>query len=308
MIAPMSLATRCPTCHTVFRVERDRLTATEGWVRCGHCQGAFNANACVLTDPPVSAPAPFSATATVVVRPPASADLARAAATPDRSGTRTATTRPMPRQPSSLETHRVAATAEGLARPPKAASRKRWQAFDDFRNTVQVLPEFLRRSDRAARWRSPWVRLIVVVTLLILAALAALQVTLLYRDTLVSRWPALREPLRTLCEPLGCQVRFVRNIDALVLDSSGLVRIADSAQFRLTLVLRNRDARALLLPAIDLALTDEQGAVISRRVLLASDLGVHRADIAGAGELMLQAVLDATGLSVAGYTVGIFYP
>lgn len=39
----MSLATRCPTCGTVFRVVHDQLLVSEGWVRCGRCAGVFNA-------------------------------------------------------------------------------------------------------------------------------------------------------------------------------------------------------------------------------------------------------------------------
>ena len=39
----MSLATRCPVCGTTFRVVQDQLKVSEGWVRCGRCDEAFNA-------------------------------------------------------------------------------------------------------------------------------------------------------------------------------------------------------------------------------------------------------------------------
>src|SRR5664279_4666769 len=39
----MSLATRCTSCGTVFRVVQDQLKVSEGWVRCGHCNEVFNA-------------------------------------------------------------------------------------------------------------------------------------------------------------------------------------------------------------------------------------------------------------------------
>ena len=39
----MSLATRCPACGTVFRVVRDQLKVSDGWVRCGRCSEVFNA-------------------------------------------------------------------------------------------------------------------------------------------------------------------------------------------------------------------------------------------------------------------------
>ncbi len=39
----MSLATRCTSCATVFRVVQDQLKVSEGWVRCGRCGEVFNA-------------------------------------------------------------------------------------------------------------------------------------------------------------------------------------------------------------------------------------------------------------------------
>lgn len=39
----MNLATRCPSCGTVFRVVPDQLRVSEGWVRCGRCNGVFDA-------------------------------------------------------------------------------------------------------------------------------------------------------------------------------------------------------------------------------------------------------------------------
>ena len=39
----MSLAARCPSCGTVFRVVQDQLRVSEGWVRCGRCSEVFNA-------------------------------------------------------------------------------------------------------------------------------------------------------------------------------------------------------------------------------------------------------------------------
>jgi predicted Zn finger-like uncharacterized protein len=39
----MSLATRCTSCGTAFRVVQDQLQVSEGWVRCGRCSEVFNA-------------------------------------------------------------------------------------------------------------------------------------------------------------------------------------------------------------------------------------------------------------------------
>jgi predicted Zn finger-like uncharacterized protein len=39
----MSLATRCPACGTTFKVVRDQLRISDGWVRCGRCSEVFDA-------------------------------------------------------------------------------------------------------------------------------------------------------------------------------------------------------------------------------------------------------------------------
>jgi predicted Zn finger-like uncharacterized protein len=48
----MLLATRCPHCETVFRLQEAQLALRGGLVRCGHCQSVFNASE-NLVDPPV---------------------------------------------------------------------------------------------------------------------------------------------------------------------------------------------------------------------------------------------------------------
>lgn len=86
----MSLATRCPSCSTVFRVVQDQLRVSEGWVRCGRCGEAFNALEAMVTWPPPQAPAaPVIAPETAAAAEPdpatdesAKTDVAAIAATP----------------------------------------------------------------------------------------------------------------------------------------------------------------------------------------------------------------------------------
>ncbi|MDB5827691.1 MAG: hypothetical protein JWQ73_1911, partial [Variovorax sp.] len=40
----MSLVTRCPSCATTFKVVRDQLRISDGWVRCGRCSHVFDAS------------------------------------------------------------------------------------------------------------------------------------------------------------------------------------------------------------------------------------------------------------------------
>ncbi|RQZ38149.1 DUF3426 domain-containing protein [Burkholderia sp. Bp9090] len=47
----MLLATRCPHCETVFRLQQEQLALHDGLVRCGHCQQVFNASQSLVPDP-----------------------------------------------------------------------------------------------------------------------------------------------------------------------------------------------------------------------------------------------------------------
>lgn len=53
----MSLVTRCPACATTFKVVRDQLRISDGWVRCGRCSEVFDATV-DLHEAPDAAPAP----------------------------------------------------------------------------------------------------------------------------------------------------------------------------------------------------------------------------------------------------------
>ena len=107
---------------------------------------------------------------------------------------------------------------------------------------------------------------------------------------------------------LGCRIEAPRRIHSLSVDSSGLVRLPDSALYRLSLVLQNKAPTTVRMPAIDLALTDRQGQTVVRRVLTVAELGHPAEQLPAGGELALQATLDLGGLRVAGYTVELFYP
>ena len=76
----MRLVTRCPACATTFKVVRDQLRISDGWVRCGRCSEVFDATldlqetdeeGAPISPPPASAPA----AAPVSGRPPAQENL-----------------------------------------------------------------------------------------------------------------------------------------------------------------------------------------------------------------------------------------
>lgn len=182
-------------------------------------------------------------------------------------------------------------------------------------------PAFVRQADRAARWRSPGRRAVLLGGAGALGLLLALQAALLWRDLLAAHVPPLEPALQLLCRPLACQVLPLRRIERLSLESTNLGRLdppaadpdasaaaSDVPRYRLSLLLRNRADTALMLPALDLSLTDARGRLVARRVLAPADLGLSQDSLGAGQELPLQALLAIAGLRVEGYTVELFYP
>jgi len=167
---------------------------------------------------------------------------------------------------------------------------------------------FVQQAERKERWQRPWVRVAMALAALALSALLATQLLVAQRDAVVAQWPGMRSLMQALCGPLDCRIEPLRRIDQLGVDSSGLTRIDDGPVYRLVLVLHNRGDTALLMPSIDLSLSDAGGALVARRVLTASDLGTPRTTIGAGQELPLQALLMSADRPLAGYTIEIFYP
>jgi predicted Zn finger-like uncharacterized protein len=208
--------------------------------------------------------------------------------------------------PSGTGTSALAAGTREIAQPAAAA------AAVAATSAGQPLPSFVRRADSAARWQRPRVRTaLAAVCLLGLLTLLA-QAAHSYRDLVAARWPAMQPLLAQACGALGCSVQAPRLIDALVVDSSGLLRVELSSVYELSVTLRNREGLAVAVPALDLSLTDTQGRLVARRVLLAEELGSPQTSLAAGAELVLQATLltsqAAAGQAVAGYTIDLFYP
>jgi predicted Zn finger-like uncharacterized protein len=167
---------------------------------------------------------------------------------------------------------------------------------------------FVQQADKAERWRRPWVRAAMVASTLVLALLLGAQLVVARRDSVVAHWPESRSWVQSLCAPFGCRIEPLRRIDQLSVDSSGLTRIDDGPVYRLALVLHNRGETQLLVPAIDLSLTDASGTLVTRRMMSAAELGASRTTIAAGQELPLQALLMSAERPLTGYTIEIFYP
>jgi hypothetical protein len=169
-------------------------------------------------------------------------------------------------------------------------------------------PQFVRLAERAARWRQPRVRAALGL-LLVLSVLALLaQIALQFRAPIAAAWPESRALLQPMCEWLDCSIGPPRRLDSLTVDASGLSRTASPGVYRLSVALHNHSHTVVMVPAIELSLTDAHGQLFARRALQPQDLGVTQPAIPAGGDLALQARLSTGAERVVGYTVEIFYP
>jgi predicted Zn finger-like uncharacterized protein len=185
------------------------------------------------------------------------------------------------------------------------------QPLDDPQGVAIALePGFVRQARRRAFWRSPGVRALLTVAVLLLSALLAAQWALQERDRLAARYPDFQPLLVSLCEPLDCTIGAVRDLQAVVIDSATLTRKPDNF-YSFDLVLKNTSATALAVPALELSLTDTADAVISRRVFLPDELpGVPpllppQSTVSVSLRLSLPV---GSELPMTGYRALVFYP
>lgn len=169
---------------------------------------------------------------------------------------------------------------------------------------------FVRQARRKALWRRPMVRIALAFLSLALAALLFGQVAYQDRDRLALSQPALRPMLATLCGYLDCTLGPPRQIEAIVIESSGFNRLRNDT-YRLAFTLRNTAPVQVAAPAMELTVTDGQDQPIARRVLTPAELGAADGAIAPGSDWSRSVgiVLDAPSTSrVAGYRLLAFYP
>ena len=188
-------------------------------------------------------------------------------------------------------------------------------------NDTATAPDFVQQAQRAARWRSPWMRLSLSLVGLVLLTLLTLQVVIQEKDRIAALRPNTQAWLEQLCVYADCQVQALKRIEALTVDASSFNRInknnavleAVTQSFKLAVTLKNTDTVPIAAPHIELSLQDTQDQPILRRVLSPADLGIMTDVIAASqdmqGSLTLQIdTLQLAGKRIHGYRVLAFYP
>jgi len=338
----VSLATRCTSCGTVFRVVQDQLKVSEGWVRCGRCEQVFNALEGLFDlereTPPGGAGVQFEevSAARRDQSDPGSYLSAR-----QLEGDHDDNQPDDPHLVERIDAHLFGTRrAESAPTPSESVSKRDRHEFSDARFDTNlfiddeeeeplepgiaqtdasaseaVAPktdhgalDFLRQAQRREYWQQSRVRLALAAAFALLALLLTLQTAHHFRDTVATRWPSTRPLLLSWCDLAGCSIGLPRRIDDIVVDSTALGRLGDGEAFRLSVTLRNRGQFSVALPSIDLSLTDTSGQLLARRVLAPRDFQANVAALAPGADVALQAPLSAGSSRVSGFTVEVFYP
>lgn len=184
-------------------------------------------------------------------------------------------------------------------------------ASDDSLQDSDENPAFVRDAARKAFWRSPLIRLPLLAGCGGLLLLLGLQMLLQERDRLAAVLPPLEPLLQAVCGVARCEIRPLRQIDAVAVDSSAFGKL-QSDTFRLHFVLKNGATHAVATPAIELTLTDTREHVVARKVFLPSEFGaLQPALVSGAelpGEVVFTIGPGVDAASVVGYRLLAFYP
>ena len=314
----MSLATRCTACDTVFRVVQDQLKVSEGWVRCGHCHEVFSALEGLFDlEHDIAAPAPAA---------PVPESTAGDAAPGHRGPPAAAADLTRDKQLFLRERAQLEHTpTEGLDERDRIdfadaqfnTALLAEAGFDEAENAADgsallapaedAAPEFVRQAEARARRHSPAARRLGVLAALLLLAGLALQGVYHFRDVLAARWPATRPALEAGCELARCRIEPLRRLDDMLVESTALTLAPAGDAFRLAVVLRNRGPLAVVMPFVELSLTDADGQMVARRALSPADFRVTDPVLPAGADASLQLVLAAASRAT-GYTVEVFYP
>lgn len=265
------MITRCPSCHTRFRVHAEQLAARAGQVRCGKCSRVFNALGHLIEE----AAALGAAAQAPQPAPNPAAELAAEAGT------------------SAAEAARPASLQPVNAGPGAGA------AFD-FGPAAAAQPAARRR-----RW--PWA-LGALLLLLTLLAQAAFHyrgtVAVLFPE---AKPYAAALCARLGCEiPLPRRIEMI-SIEASDLQAD----TTNPNVMVLSATVKNRAIFAQQHPLLELTLTDSQDQPLVRRVLAPQDyLGKAVNTQAGFGantEAAIKVYIEGSQVKATGYRLYLFY-
>jgi predicted Zn finger-like uncharacterized protein len=176
----------------------------------------------------------------------------------------------------------------------------------------QEEPEFVRAAARPAR---RGFSIVFGGGTLLLVLLAAVQLAVVYRSELLTRWPETRPALVQLCQAFGCTIGWPTQPDQLAVIGSELQAIPGTDVLELTAVIRNRAGFTQALPALEVTLSDTLNRPVARKVFTPADYLTAAGEPSsrideglGAGaDMTIRVFFETRGVQAAGFLVYPFY-
>jgi predicted Zn finger-like uncharacterized protein len=296
----------------MFKVVPDQLRVSDGWVRCGQCNEVFDANLNLQADSlPKSESAEFS-NSRAAPEAVAEADSVDLPAAPDVQD----------QEPFLVvNPHALHFEPDAVSREA-AEPKKSLEKGDELNAQPQEVEElvvvesavehsFMRRAPSPSIWMKRSVRVLLSISGLLLGLLLALQVVIRERDRIAAFLPETKESLKAVCQVTGCSVEPLRQIEAVVIDSSSFAKVRADV-YRLSFALKNTAPTSIATPAIELTLTDMQDQPVVRRVFIAEEFGGKSGAMDPGAELSvtmpLSVKMDSHHEKISGYKLLSFYP
>ena len=341
------MKTRCPNCHTAFRITPEQLKARVGKVRCGQCQTVFNALDSLLEGPEAAAAAAAPAAPAAPASPPHEATPTAAAApavvfvSPYVASVREAANEALADdagedretsadQAVSAEPDEPPGDEDAPPTPPTDEDEPVALSESEAQELGKATGLIMPRETTAIPGYSKWVegmvsnsslslpaekasRWPVVVAAMLLAVALAGQVVFRFRSEIGVAAPSLKPLLAAASQALGYDLPLPRRVELVSIETSDLQ--SDPARGKLLVLnatLRNRASYAQAYPALELSLTDTQDAALARRVFTPADYLTPPlsagAAFAANSEVAVKLWIEAQDIAAAGYRLYVFYP
>lgn len=170
---------------------------------------------------------------------------------------------------------------------------------------------FMKPVGAPSAWNRPSVRATLFALSFVLCAVLVLQILVHQRDWLAAKAPATAPMLEGMCGLVGCQLSPLREIEAVVIDSSAFVKIRPNA-YRVHFTLKNTAAYAVGTPSLELTLTNTGDQAIVRRIFSPQEFGIQQTSLAPGAEMNALVSIGVQLIDdterVSGYRLLVFYP
>lgn len=271
----IELTTQCPQCHTRFDLTLAQLQQRKGLFRCTHCAYIFDAYDSVVE------PQAATITEPTAVTPPSSPSGLRhhfIGEAPLASGV------PLTQKASAPETRVPLSEPQLHGAPPKVVDTEPTESpvrvVLDHSERRQLLtePEWYvgerveldvpRRSLPSAAPVSVWGRLFWQLLVGGLFIITVMQLVYVYRAQIANSVAFTRPVLQTLCDAVGCDVPYMREVEAIEVLHSALqlqpaTEPSKKSTYLLQLQLKNHLAWPQEWPTLVLSFTDASAAVLA---------------------------------------------